>query len=48
MWMVRSGGGGSINLVDLDLLMNLITQYYDSFDTDAKSLISLRKIYWPL
>jgi len=37
-----------INLVDLDLLVNLITQYYDSFDTDAKSLISLRKIYWPL
>lgn len=36
-----------INLVDCDMLVNLIIQYYDAFDSDAKSLIPLRKIYWP-
>jgi len=36
-----------INLVDLDKLVSLITQYYDNFDSDAKSLIPLRKVYWP-
>jgi restriction system protein len=36
-----------INLIDSDKLVSLIIQYYDSFDSDAKSLIPLRKVYWP-
>ena len=36
-----------VNLVDLDLLVNLIVQYYNSFDADARALVPLTKIYWP-
>lgn len=38
-----------VTLVDLDMLVKLITQYYDNFDTDTKTLIALApiKIYWP-
>lgn len=34
-------------LIDLDSLVNLIVQYYDSFDAETKTLIPLTKIYWP-
>lgn len=34
-------------LIDLDLLVNLITQYYDNFDMETRALIPLRKVYWP-
>lgn len=34
-------------LIDLDALVNLIIQYYDSFDTETRDLIPLTKIYWP-
>lgn len=34
-------------LIDMDSLVNLIVQYYDSFDTETKTLIPLTKIYWP-
>ncbi len=39
-----------VTLVDLDTLAKLITQYYDNFDFDeeAKKLIPLVKIYWPV
>ena len=37
-----------LTLVDSDLLVNLIIQYYDKFDLDARSLVPLTKIYWPL
>ncbi len=37
-----------ITLVDLDMLVRLIVQYYDNFDSDTKALIPLIKIYWPL
>ena len=37
-----------IILMDLDRLVKFIIQYYDNFDNDAKSLIPLTKIYWPL
>ena len=37
-----------ITLIDSDFLTELITQYYDSFDTESKTLIPLRKIYWPV
>lgn len=37
-----------VTLVDLDSLVWITTQYYDKFDSDAKSLLPLKKIYWPL
>ena len=37
-----------IILMDLDLLVKFILQYYDRFDEDARSLIPLKKIYWPI
>ena len=36
-----------VTLVDSDMLVNLIIQYYDKFDTEARSLVPLTKIYWP-
>ncbi len=36
-----------VTLIDIDDLVSLIVQYYDHFDTEARALISLRKIYWP-
>ena len=36
-----------VTLIDLDMLANLITQYYDNFDEETKNLIPLVKIYWP-
>lgn len=36
-----------VTLVDGDMVVNLIVQYYDKFDTEARSLIPLTKIYWP-
>jgi restriction system protein len=36
-----------VTLVDADMLVSLVIQYYDKFDTDARSLIPLTKIYWP-
>jgi len=36
-----------VTFIDLDTLAKLITQYYDKFDEEAKSLIPLIKIYWP-
>lgn len=37
-----------LTLVDLDLLVKLILQYYDNFDSEARTLIPLTKIYWPV
>lgn len=37
-----------IILMDLDFLVKFIVQYYDNFDEDARSLIPLKKIYWPI
>ncbi len=36
-----------VTLIDLDMLVKLIIQYYDNFDGDTKALIPLIKIYWP-
>lgn len=36
-----------VTLVDSDMLVSLIIQYYDNFDSDARSLVPLTKIYWP-
>jgi restriction system protein len=37
-----------ISIIDLDGLVELLIQYYDNFDAETKSLIPLRKIYWPV
>ena len=37
-----------LTLVDSDDLVDLIVEYYDSFDTEGRSLIPLKKIYWPM
>ena len=37
-----------IILMDLDRLVKFIIQYYDNFDNDARALIPLTKIYWPI
>lgn len=37
-----------ITLIDLDMLLLLIVQHYDNFDTDTRALIPLKKIYWPI
>ncbi len=36
-----------ITLIDSDMLVRFIVQYYDQFDNDARSLVPLTKIYWP-
>lgn len=36
-----------MTLIDIDLLVNLLVQYYDNLDSDTRSLIPLIKIYWP-
>ncbi len=36
-----------LTLIDADRLVELITQNYDSFDSDTKALIPLSKIYYP-
>lgn len=37
-----------IILMDLDRFVKFIIQYYDNFDNDARALVPLTKIYWPL
>jgi len=37
-----------ITLVDLDTLVWITTQYYDKFDSEAKAILPLKKVYWPL
>ncbi|MBR6125763.1 restriction endonuclease [Candidatus Saccharibacteria bacterium] len=37
-----------LTLVDSDDLVDLIVEYYDNFDTEGRSLIPLKKIYWPM
>jgi len=37
-----------ITLMDSDTLVELIIQYYDNFDNEAKALVPLKKIYWPI
>lgn len=36
-----------ITLVDTDMMVKLIVQYYESFDSDTRALIPLKRIYWP-
>jgi restriction system protein len=37
-----------VTLIDSDMLVTLVVQNYDQFDADARALLPLRKIYWPL
>nr|WP_262506362.1 restriction endonuclease [Rufibacter tibetensis] len=37
-----------ITLIDLEMLVRLIIQHYDNFDSDTRALIPLKKIYWPV
>ncbi len=37
-----------ITLLDLDGIVWITTQYYDKFDSEARSILPLRKVYWPL
>lgn len=37
-----------VTLIDLDLLVELIVEYYESLDSETKALVPLRKIYWPI
>ena len=37
-----------LTLVDSDMVVELIIQYYDNFDSETKTLVPLRKIYWPI
>ena len=37
-----------LTLIDLDLLVHLIVQHYDQFDPGTRSLIPLKRIYWPV
>lgn len=37
-----------LTLIDADMLVDLIIQYYDKFDSEARTLVSLTKIYWPV
>ena len=36
-----------ITLVDLDMLVDLVIQLYDKFDSNVKKLLTLQKLYWP-
>lgn len=37
-----------ITLINIEMLVNIILQYYDNFDPDTRTLIPLTKIYWPM
>lgn len=37
-----------ITLVDLDRLVELIVEYYEQLEPEIKTLVPLRKIYWPV
>jgi len=36
-----------LTLVDLDMLVELLLQYYENLDSETKAIIPLKKIYWP-
>ena len=36
-----------VTLMDLDNLVETVTENYEDFDMDARRLVPLRKIYWP-
>jgi len=38
----------SITLVNIDEFARMVIQYYDTFDPEARAILPLKKIYWPL
>lgn len=38
---------GKVQLVDIDRLQDLLVEYYDRLDQDTKSLVPLRRLYFP-
>jgi restriction system protein len=40
-------GRFALTLVDLDDLARLVVEYYETFDSDGRSLLPLTRIYWP-
>lgn len=37
-----------LTLVDADIMVELINPYYDNFDIETRTLIPLKKLYWPV
>lgn len=37
-----------LTLVDADIMVELINRYYDNFDIETRTLIPLKKFYWPV
>lgn len=37
-----------LSIIDSDTLVELVVQYYDSFDAETKALVPLKKMYWPV
>lgn len=37
-----------LTLIDTELLVQLIIQHYDQFDSETRALMPLKKIYWPV
>ncbi len=38
----------TVTLVDIEELARMIVRYYDNFDNEARALLPLKKIYWPV
>jgi restriction system protein len=38
---------GRVQLIDIDRLQELLVEYYDRLDQDTKSLVPLRRLYFP-
>jgi len=37
-----------VTLVDLDALVALLTEHYERLDAEARALVPLKRIYWPV
>jgi restriction system protein len=37
-----------VTLVDSDYLADLVVEHYEAFDAEGRSLIPLKKVYWPI
>jgi restriction system protein len=37
-----------VTLVDSDYLANLVVEHYEGFDAEGRSLVPLKKVYWPI
>lgn len=37
-----------ITMIDIDRLVELITEYYEQLDPETRALLPLKKVYWPM